>query len=154
MAGLASGEDEGHARALRALHDGSGLAKLAEVVRAQGGDADQVLDPSRLPRAPHRETLCAPRAGFVARINAERIGMASVHLGAGRMRKGDPIDYAAGLVLLAKVGDRLDAGDPLVEIHARSAAHALAVRDELLAAYTLRAQPPTKKALLLGEVAR
>jgi pyrimidine-nucleoside phosphorylase len=154
MAGLAADESEGHARAERAIRDGSGLAKFAEVVEAQGGDPAQIFDPARLPSAPYRETFRAPRPGFVTRIDAERVGMASVHLGAGRMKKGDPIDYAVGLLLLAKVGDRLAEGDPLVEVHARDADHARSIREELLAAYTLRNQAPATKPLLLGMVRR
>ncbi len=154
MSGLAADEADGHARAERALHDGSGLAKFAEVVQAQGGDPAQIFDPSRLPQAPYREMIRAPRAGFVTRIDAERVGMASVHLGAGRMKKGDPIDYAVGLMLLTKVGDQVAEGDPLVEVHARDANHAHSIRDELLSAYTLRRQAPAKKPLLLGMVRR
>ncbi len=154
MSGLAADEAQGHQRAERALHDGSGLSKFAEVVRAQGGDPEQVHDPSRLPRAPYREVLRAPRAGFIARINAERVGMASVQLGAGRKKKGDSIDYSVGLLLLAKVGDQLEAGDPLVEIHARSAEQAESIRKELLAAYGWRDQPPQTKPLILDMVKR
>src|SRR5690348_8878297 len=152
MAGLVATEDEGHARAERALQDGSGLAKLAEVVAAQGGDAGQIEDTSRLPRAPYREVIAAPQSGYIARMDAERIGMASVRLGAGRLKKGDPIDHAVGLLLLAKVGDRLDAGAPLVEVHARDAAQVAAVRDELLSAYAWGDAPPAPTPLLLGSV--
>jgi pyrimidine-nucleoside phosphorylase len=154
MAGLAKDEAEGHARAERAIHDGSGLAKLAEVVEAQGGDPAQIHDPTRLPRAPHRETLAAPRAGYITAIDAERVGVASVHLGAGRQKKGDPIDHAVGLLLLAKVGDRLEAGAPLVEVHARSAEQAASIREELLGAYSWGEAAPATRPLVLGEVRR
>ncbi|MGH2516822.1 MAG: thymidine phosphorylase, partial [Ktedonobacterales bacterium] len=152
LAGLVPDEETGHQRAERAIADGSGLAKLAEVIAAQGGDARQIENPSRLPQAPYREVLPAPRSGYVTRIDAERIGMASVRLGAGRLRKGDPIDHAVGFVLLAKVGHQLDAGAPLVEIHARDAAQVVAIRSELLAAYTWGEAPPHVPPLLLGTV--
>jgi pyrimidine-nucleoside phosphorylase len=149
MAGLVADEEEGKRRAEQAIRDGSALAKLAEVVAAQGGDAAQIEDPTRLPQAPHREALGAPCAGYITTIDAERVGMASVHLGAGRLRKGDSIDPAVGLVLLAKVGERLTAGAPLVEVHARSAADVVAVKDELLAAYTFGEAAPVTPPLLL-----
>jgi pyrimidine-nucleoside phosphorylase len=152
MAGLVADEEEGKRRAEQAIRDGSALAKLAEVVAAQGGDAAQIADPARLPQAPHREVLGAPCAGYITAIDAEHVGMASVHLGAGRMRKGDPIDPAVGLVLLAKVGERLAAGAPLVEVHARSAADVAAIKDELLAAYTFGEAAPVTPPLLLGHV--
>jgi pyrimidine-nucleoside phosphorylase len=135
LAGLSATEEEGAARAQKAIDDGSGLEKLAEVVAAQGGDARQIEDTERLPAAPVREVVTAPQTGFIAAIQAERIGIASVGLGAGRRHKGDPIDHAVGLVLLAKVGDYVKAGAPLIEVHARSLEQARGVVPELLAAY-------------------
>jgi pyrimidine-nucleoside phosphorylase len=143
LAGLSATEEEGAARAQKAIDDGSGLEKLAEVVAAQGGDARQIEDSRRLPAAPVREVVTASRSGFIAAIQAERIGMASVTLGAGRRHKGDPIDHAVGLVLLAKVGDYVKAGDPLIEVHARSTPQALGVVPELLAAYQWSEEAPS-----------
>lgn len=154
MTGLAPDEAVGHERAGQALRDGSGLAKLAEVVAAQGGDARQVEDTARLPQAPVRHALAAPRSGYITGIDAERVGMAAVHLGAGRLKKGDPVDPAVGLVLLAKVGDQLAAGEPLVEVHARSEEQAAAVRDELLGAYAWGDAAPAEAPLILDTVAR
>ncbi|WIG61477.1 MAG: Pyrimidine-nucleoside phosphorylase [Ktedonobacterales bacterium] len=154
MAGIADGEPDGHARAERAVRDGSGLAKLAEVVAAQGGDARQIEDTSLLPKAPVRVEIGAPQSGYITAMDAERIGMASVRLGAGRMHKGDPIDPAVGLVLLAKAGDWLDAGAPLVEVHARSEDDVQAIRDGLLGAYTWGDEAPALTPLLLGSVGR
>ena len=84
---------------------------------AQGGDARDVDDPRRLPRAPRVERLLAPRTAFVAAIAADRVGIASVRLGAGREKKGDPIDLRTGVVLHAKVGDRVERGQPYAEVH-------------------------------------
>ena len=100
-----------------ALADGSGLAKFRELVGAQGGDARMVDDPSRLPRAPHRETLRATRTAFVRAIAADQIGLASVRLGAGRETKGQAIDHRTGVVLHAKVGDRVERGAAFAEVH-------------------------------------
>jgi pyrimidine-nucleoside phosphorylase len=154
MSGLAADEAAGERMAREALASGAGLAKLRAVVAAQGGDAAQIDDPARLPQAPVRELLAAPRVGYIAAIEAERVGRASVRLGAGRARKGEAIDPAVGFVLRAKVGDRVEAGEPLVEIHARSQRDAAAIRDELLAAYTWSADPVAPPPLLLGTVAR
>jgi pyrimidine-nucleoside phosphorylase len=105
------------ARIDRALADGSGLAKFRELVTAQGGDVRQVDDPSKLPRAPKVETLRASRTAYVSAITADRIGVASVRLGAGREKKGDLIDHRTGIVLYAKVGDRVERGQPYVDVH-------------------------------------
>src|SRR4029079_2056969 len=100
-----------------ALAGGGGLAKLRAMVECQGGDVRMVMDPSRLPRAPRVETLRAIRTGFVRRLDAEAIGIASVHLGAGREKKGDPIDHRTGIVLRAKVGDRVERGQAFADVH-------------------------------------
>ncbi len=152
MAGLATSEVEGQERAQRTLSDGSALAKLAEVVDAQGGDARQIEDTSRLPLAAFREDVPAPRDGYITAIDAERLGIASVRLGAGRMRKGDPIDHAVGLVLRAKVGDAVEHGQPLLQVHARSAEEAQAIHEELLAAYAWGDERPVSQPLVLGSV--
>jgi thymidine phosphorylase len=87
--------------------------------------------------------LLAPRSGYITGIQSEQIGLASMHLGAGRFKKGDPIDHRTGLVLQAKAGEYRRAGEPLVEIHARSNAEATSIRESLLACYTWSDTPVT-----------
>jgi pyrimidine-nucleoside phosphorylase len=152
MAGLAKSEAEGERRARKAIKDGAGLAKLREVVVAQGGDPAQIDDPGLLPQAHWIGMIEAPRSGYIAAIHAEQVGMASVRLGAGRVRKGDPIDPAVGFVLQAKVGDHVEAGQPLIEVHARTAKAGKAVRSTLLAAYTWSDELVPTPPLLLGSV--
>jgi pyrimidine-nucleoside phosphorylase len=154
MTGLAPDEAAGEARARAAMRDGSGLAKLREVVAAQGGDPTTIDDPTKLPQAPHHSALKAPQAGYVAGIQAERVGMASVRLGAGRMKKGDPIDPAVGLVMRAKIGDHVEKGDPLIEIHAHTAHAARSIHSELLAAFSWSDAPVAPPQLILGAVSR
>jgi thymidine phosphorylase len=80
-----------------------------------------VDDPgSVLPQAPVILPLEADRSGTLAAVRAEDVGLASGALGAGRLRKGDPVDPAVGIVLTPKVGDRIETGDVLGEVHARS----------------------------------
>jgi thymidine phosphorylase len=150
MAGLARDEAEGARRARTAITDGAGLAKLREVVVAQGGDPGQIDDPELLPRAGWVGMIAAPQSGYIAGIHAEKVGIVSVRLGAGRARKGDPIDPAVGLVIQAKVGDHMEKGQPLIEVHARTATSGKAVRSALLAAYTWSDKPVATPSLLLG----
>jgi thymidine phosphorylase len=154
MAGVARTTADAERRVARAVASGSALAKLAEVVAAQGGDARQIEDPGRLPAALVRQVVGTPRAGYVAAIDAERVGLASVRLGAGRARKGDAIDPSVGLVLLAKVGDRLEAGHPLIEVHARAAEDIAAIQPSLLTAYRWSDAPVAVPPLVLGTVER
>jgi pyrimidine-nucleoside phosphorylase len=137
----------------RAIADRSGLAKLRELVVAQGGDARMVDDPGRLPRAPHVETLRATRTAYVKRIAADEVGEASVRLGAGREKKGDPIDHRTGIVLHAKVGARVERGATFAEVHhAGRPADAMAI-EQVRAAFGWSARPVVPRKLVLGRVA-
>jgi pyrimidine-nucleoside phosphorylase len=137
----------------RALSDGSGLAKLRELVAAQGGDAKAVDDPARLPRAPKVERLIAPRTAFVGAIAADRIGSASVRLGAGREKKGDPIDLRTGVVLHAKVGDRVERGQPYAEAHVAGRSADAGAIEEIRSAFRWSARRVAPRRLILGRIA-
>lgn len=150
MTGKAPDEATGERMASGAIASGAALAKLAEVVAAQGGDRRAVDDPSRLPHAPVMRTAPAPDGGYIAEIEPLAIGRAAMRLGAGRERKGDAIDPAVGIVLRAAVGDHVEEGAPLFDIHARSDAQAAAVMRDALAAFRfspdLISVPPLIKA--------
>ncbi|GHO94491.1 thymidine phosphorylase [Reticulibacter mediterranei] len=151
MTGNAPGMSEAKQQVERAVRSGAGVAKLAEVIAAQGGDAGQVEQPSLLPAAPVRSMVVAPRSGYIAGIDAEKIGLVSMSLGAGRFKKGDPIDHRTGLILQAKLGDQLRAGEPLVEVHARTESEAESVHDALLACYRW-SEASVTAGPLIGEV--
>ena len=102
----------------QAIADDSGYAKFRELVAAQGGDVSYIDNPDKLPTAALIETIPAPTDGSIAQIHARLVGEAAVELGAGRAKKGDPIDYAVGIVIHHKVGDVVSKGDPLFTIHA------------------------------------
>ncbi|HYX50309.1 MAG TPA: thymidine phosphorylase, partial [Ktedonobacteraceae bacterium] len=120
MTGTAATMHEAEERVQQVIHSGAAVAKLAEVIAAQDGDPRQIEEPELLPKAPVRKMLLAPRSGYIISINAEQVGLASMRLGAGRFKKGEHIDHSTGFILQAKVGDYRQAGEPLVEIHARS----------------------------------
>jgi pyrimidine-nucleoside phosphorylase len=141
MTGKAHDEHEAEQKVQQAVYSGAGLARLAEVVAAQGGDARQVEQPALLPAAPVRVMLSAPRDGYIAAIHAERIGLAGLSLGAGRFRKGEQIDHRTGFVLQAKAGDYRHAGEPLIEIHARNEQEAADIQTSLLACYSWSDMP-------------
>ncbi|HEX6384865.1 MAG TPA: thymidine phosphorylase, partial [Anaerolineae bacterium] len=119
-----------------ARNDGRALAKFRAMVKAQGGDVSQVDNPAQLPQAKFVEPLLAPRAGAIAAMDTAAVGWAIVSLGGGRQVKGEKIDHAVGLVLLAKVGDRYEHGDQLGVIHANDRDKAAAACDSILAAIT------------------
>src|SRR5256885_2571340 len=141
------------ARIDRALADGSGFAKFRDLVAAEGGDVSQADDPAKLPRAPRVETLRAPRTAYVSAIAADEIGIASVRLGAGREKKGDPIDHRTGIVLHAKVGDRVEGGQPYADVHVSGKpgdAEAIAMIRE---AFGWSARRVPRRRLILGRIA-
>jgi pyrimidine-nucleoside phosphorylase len=143
MTGKAASLGEAERYVEQAVRSGAAVAKLAEVIAAQGGNPQQIEQPHLLPRAPVRLMLTAPRTGYIAGIQSEQMGHASMLLGAGRFKKGEQIDHRTGLILQAKVGHHRQAGEPLVEIHARSAAEADSIQELLLQCYTWSDIPVT-----------
>jgi pyrimidine-nucleoside phosphorylase len=129
--------EEGRALAEKLLADGSGYRKFLELVQAQGGDVDVIEHPERLPHASIVRAVKADRAGYVHRVNALEVGLTSVDLGAGRAKKGDPIDYAVGILLHAKVAEPVEAGQLLFTIHANDQDQAVAAEERLRRAITI-----------------
>jgi pyrimidine-nucleoside phosphorylase len=130
--------EDAKARAARAIDGGDAAERFRAMIEAQGGDPRVVDDPGGvLPRAPVILPLTADRSGTLAAVRAEDLGLASGALGAGRMRKGDPVDPAVGIVFHPKIGDVLAAGDEMGEIHARSDADAEAATARVHAAIDL-----------------
>lgn len=116
----AATEQEAQKMVETALRDGRALGKFRQLVEAQGGDVSYVDHPELFPHAPVIETVTSPRNGYLAEIDALTVGETSVILGAGRERKGDPIDHTVGIEILRNVGDRVVAGEPLFRLHAAS----------------------------------
>jgi len=143
MSGLAADRDAARATLTRLRDGGEGARKLAELVEAQDGDPRVVDDPSILPAAPVVRTVAMeegePR--WVAQADARAVGDAALALGAGRRAKGDPIDPAVGIVMRARIGDRVEPGAPLAEIHSRDEAGARQAEVALRAAFVLSAGP-------------
>src|SRR6266566_13951 len=152
MTGTARTMSEAEERIEQAIRRGEAVAKLAEVIEAQGGDPHEIERPELLPKAPVRTMLLAPRSGYVAGIEAEQMGLASMRLGAGRFKKGEQIDHSTGFILQAKVGDFREAGEPLVEIHARSESEAFDVQEALLACFSWNNAPVTLRPLVYDTI--
>jgi len=110
--------ETGLALAEKAMLDGSGFRKFRELVIAQHGDVSFVDDLEKLPKAQFIEPILAEKNGWVRNVDAKEVGETSVMLGAGREKKGDPIDPAVGIMVHAKIGDSVEAGQTVFEIHA------------------------------------
>jgi pyrimidine-nucleoside phosphorylase len=107
---------EGKQLAAEQIANGRALEKFREIVRLQGGDVAALDDPTRLPSAAHQVIVPSPLTGYVANIECEQVGTASVMLGGGREKKEDSIDPAVGILLHKKVGDAVVAGEPLCTV--------------------------------------
>lgn len=137
----------------RLIASGDALRRLADVVAAQGGRGDAILAPDdHLPRAPYVEEITADREGFVDAIDAFAFGEATIELGGGRRRSDEAIDPSVGFELLARRGDRLVRGQPLVRIHARSRDDAAAVRETVTTAYTVADRAPAAASRVLETI--
>ncbi|MCC3373450.1 pyrimidine-nucleoside phosphorylase [Cohnella sp. REN36] len=153
LGGRAESAEAARARLEEAIASGAALRKFADLLAAQGGDPAVAHDPALLPQAELRIPVRAAGAGFVAAIDAERIGLAAMLLGAGRAEKDDAIDYAVGLELVAKLGDAVEAGDTLAVLYARADdAKAQESAESVLAAYRLASGRPAPQPLLHGIV--
>ncbi len=137
----ASTQAEGRKMAEEAIASGKAWERFRDLVMAQGGDVSFVDYPERLPKASLVETVEAPRTGYLKEVHARLVGETAVLLGAGRAKKGDPIDHAVGIVLHHKVGDFVQQGQPLFTIHANSLALCEEARHRLLAAHAWSESP-------------
>jgi thymidine phosphorylase len=121
-----------------ALTDGRALTAYRAMVRAQGGDPD-----APLPQAPHVRQAChAPADGWLTGLDALKVGTAAWRLGAGRARKEDPVSAAAGVICLAKPGDEVRKGQPLLELRADDPERFAAALAALDGAIEVSQQPP------------
>ena len=141
LGGLAPTLAAGQALAEAALSSGRAAECFARMVAGLGGPAD-VLTDARLPAAPVQVDLVAPRDGVIASMDARSLGLVVVELGGGRRRAGDTIDPRVGLSDIRPLGSLLRAGDPLLRVHAASAAQAQAACQSLLASITLADTSP------------
>ncbi len=152
VGGVASDRADADRRVRAAIGSGAGLERFRQIIENQGGDPKVVDDYGRLPSAPDRHVVTAPRGGVLAGLDAERVGRASVALGAGRDRAADGVDPAVGIMVLAAPGTRVAAGDPVLELHYRDRSRLDAALPLAQAAITVGDAAPATRPLILGEV--
>jgi len=130
------------------LASGAAMDSWRAMIRAQGGDPEAAL-----PQARHTETVTASGEGVVAAIDAYGIGVAAWRLGAGRARKEDPVSFGAGVLLKVRPGDRVTAGQPLLELRTDDEGRIAAARDLANSAIRIAAEAPGPRPLLLDRIA-
>ena len=135
-----------------ALQNGAGLAKLRELIVAQGGKGQVVDDTSLLGSARFTYDIRASKAGYIAHMNTEDCGIASVMLGAGRIVKDGPIDMTAGIVMHKKTGDAVVAGDVLATLYANDESLFEGAEKAYVQALTIGTEASTMGETILGFV--
>ena len=144
LAGLPAGTAADPAAALA---DGRALDRYRAMIRAQGGDPD-----APLPRAARAEVVTAAESGWLRRLDAHGVGVAAWRLGAGRARKEDPVSPAAGVICLAKPGDRIERGQPLLELRGDAGSRFADAREALAGGIEIGRRPPPGGQLVLERI--
>lgn len=154
LGGRAKTVEEGRKILEDIIHSGKGLAKLKELVEAQGGDPSYVDDPSLLPKASIVQPVVSAQAGYVKAIKADDIGRAALVLGAGRETKESEIDLSVGIVLHKKIGDYVKEGEAIATIHANSAKKQKIAEEMILGSYEIVPEEIKKSKLIKGIITK
>jgi len=149
---VATGPADATRLAEQAIASGAALDRFRRIIEVQGGDPRVVDDVSRLPHVDQHHELKAARSGYLTRMDAELVGRASVALGAGRDRVEDSVDPAVGLMVKAKPGDRITAGDALIDVIYRDRGRLDRALELMTQAIVIGDEPPVKRPLIVGEV--
>ena len=152
LAGKTSTVAHGKEVLTKLIHTGEALAKFGDFITAQGGDKQIITDRSRLPQASRKHSIISPTTGYIQQINAAAIGNSAMLLGAGRAKKGEPIDLAVGLVLHGRVGDFVKQGDPLATLYTNDQHNINSVCAKVTTAIRVGDSLVTPQPLVLGTV--
>ena len=148
LGGKASSIDEGIVLAESAISSGRALQKLAEMIEYQGGNKAVIEDYSLFPKALLCKEIRTECSGYIESIDAEGIGLASQHSGAGRASKEDEIDHSAGIKLVAKRGDRVELSDTIAIVYSSDEGKLKQACEEVLSAYAISDSEPKAEPLI------
>ena len=131
------------------LASGAALEVFEKMVAAQGGDLS-----AGLPVAEHQQQVVAQESGYLSRLDCRSVGVAAWRLGAGRARKEDPVSPTAGVICLAKPGDKVEAGQPLLELHSDDADRFGPALAALEGALSISENAPTVRPLIVDRITK
>jgi pyrimidine-nucleoside phosphorylase len=133
----------------RTIQDGSALKKFEQMIKAQNGNEKVVDNPDLLPSAKYTFEYKATSKGYITAIISDKLGVASMLLGAGRATKESTIDPGAGITLLKKPGDMVEKGEPVMILHANSQSLFEASVNELDKAVEISGEKPSETPLII-----
>lgn len=137
LSGEGENLEENKNRILENINNGKAYKKFLELIQNQEGDISYIENPEKFEKAKYIVPVYSEKEGYVEKLDAEKVGVASVHLGAGRVKKEDSIDHSVGIILEKKIGSKVEKGDVLAYVHANSEAQAKAGVEELKQAYKI-----------------
>jgi len=150
--GAAETQEQGKSEAMKLVQSGAALDRFREMVELQGGDARVIDALSRLPRAKHSAEVTSANSGFIAEIDCQAVGVASVILGGGRNKKEDSVDPSVGIVVHHRLGDAVTRGEPLCTIHYNSETQAGEAASLLQSSFKITETAPAEKKPLVRRV--
>ncbi len=134
------------------IEKGDAFKKFVEFIDAQHGDPEVAFKPNMIPSAGKVKQVSVPDKGYIQTMDAEKVGIASMLLGAGRQRPGDRIDHSAGVVINKKVGDYINPDEPIAMFHYNDEACIKEAEDMFLSGIQLSEIPPDKKAIIIDVI--
>ena len=137
---------------LETISNGKAYQKFLELVENQGGDISYIKDLDKFKEAKYIYEIKSNKEGYVQKLNARTIGEVARDLGAGRIKKEDSIDYEAGIVLNKKIGDKVENGEVLAQIHTNKEETIKQAINEILNAYEITNVPVQGKKNILGVI--
>jgi pyrimidine-nucleoside phosphorylase len=152
IAGKAASDQDAEQQVKSALSSGAARHKLRQMIAWQGGDGSVVDDAGKLPVAKLTHHITAQRSGYLTELDALLVGRTAVALGAGRDKKGDKVDLSAGILLHKKPGDRVAAGDAVMELRYNDTTRLDAATQLAAQAMVIGEQPPPPAPLVMGWV--
>jgi thymidine phosphorylase len=129
------------------LKDGSAFNIWKNMVKAQGGNPD-----AEIPVAKKKELVLSKQSGYITDLNAYAIGLSAWRLGAGRAKKEDAVSKTAGIICLAKEGDYVEKGQPVLELHIDDETRLNSAQDALINAFEIGSEPKEKRKIVLERI--
>lgn len=149
LAGEGDNLEENKQRILENIQNGKAYNKFLELIENQNGDIEYIKNPEKFEKAKYIIPVISNKSGYVEELNAEKVGVTSVHLGAGRVKKEDGIDYAVGIWLEKKIADKVEEGEVLAYVHSNDDEKGKQAVEDIKKAYKIVENPVAEQKYIL-----
>ncbi len=152
LAGEGNNIEENKNRIMENIQNGKAYNKFLELVKNQNGNIEYIENPEKFEKAKYIMPVISEKKGYIEKLNAEKVGVASVNLGAGRIKKEDGIDHAVGIWLEKKISDKVEAGETLAYVHANDEEKGKQAVEEIKNAYKIVEMPVNREKYILDVI--